>query len=83
MSTALSCASRPDATQQLRQVLAVDILHGHEMRAFEIDDVVDAADVRMRDLPAEAHFIVQASEEDRIACQTCGGAGWRSHCSSR
>ena len=56
-----------DAAQQAREVLAVDVLHGHEVRAFPVDDVVDAADVRMRDLAAEAHFVVQAAEQDRVA----------------
>jgi hypothetical protein len=42
------------------------------VRAVGFDDVVDAADVRMSDLPAEADFVVQALEENRIAREARG-----------
>ncbi len=50
ISSALSCRQPADAPQQRRQVLAVDVLHREEGGALELADVVDAADVRMRDL---------------------------------
>jgi len=54
-----------DAVEQASQVFAVDILHRDEVGAFPIADVVDAADVRMRDLPPEADFVV---EEIELGC---------------
>src|SRR5690242_16912904 len=44
----------------------------HKVRAVPLDDVVDAADIWMRDLPAQTHVIVKATEEDRIARQASG-----------
>src|SRR6202008_3074892 len=61
-----------DAPQQLGQILAVDVLHRHEVRAFPIDDVVDAADIRMRDLASEADLVVQPPQQNRIASQSRG-----------
>ena len=61
-----------DAPQQLREVFAVDVLHRDEVLPFPVDDVVDAADVRMRDLATETHFIVQSAEEDRVAREAGG-----------
>ena len=46
----------PDAAQQRRQILAVDVLHREEVPPLDLADVVDAADVRMRDPPRVAHL---------------------------
>src|SRR6185503_19287794 len=39
----------------------------HEMRAVRFDDVVDPADVRMRDLAPEAHLVMEPLEIGRVA----------------
>ena len=56
-----------DPLQQRREVLAVHVLHGQEVAAFDLADVVDAADVRVRDLPREAHLRVEPREERLVA----------------
>jgi hypothetical protein len=61
-----------DAAEQTAEVFAVDVLHGHEVRALPFHDVVDAADVRVRDLAAEADLVVQTAEERRVARQSRG-----------
>ena len=53
----------PDPLEQRRQVLAVHVLHREEVAAFDLADVVDAADVRVRDLPREPHLGVEAREK--------------------
>ena len=42
-----------------RELLAVHVLHREEGVPVDLVDVVDAADVRMRDLPRHPHFAVQ------------------------
>ena len=49
-----------------REVLAVDVLHRQEQVAVGLADVVDAADVRVRDLPRRAHFVVELREPRRV-----------------
>ncbi len=56
-----------DAPQQRREILAVDVLHRQERAAVDLVDVVDAADVRVRDLPRHADFGVQLRQPRRIA----------------
>ena len=53
----------PDPLEQRREVLAVHVLHREEVAAFDLADVVDAADVRVRDLPREPDLGVEAREE--------------------
>ena len=45
---------RPMRRSSEREILAVDVLHRQEGVPFELVDVVDAADVRMRNLPRHA-----------------------------
>ncbi len=45
-----------DAPQQGREVFAVHELHGQEVVAVDLVDVVDATHVRMRDLPRRRHL---------------------------
>ena len=59
----------PDPPQQRRQVLAVHVLHRQEGVAVDFVDVVDAADVRMRDLPRHPHFVVELHQPRRIAIE--------------
>ena len=50
-----------------REILAVDVLHRQEQLAVDFADVVDAADVRMRDLPRGPHLVVELRQPRRIA----------------
>ena len=52
----------PDALQKGREVLAVDVLHREVLLSVHLGDVVDAADVRVRDLPGDADLGVEAIE---------------------
>ena len=55
-----------DAQQQRRQVFAVHVFHGDERHAFDLADVVDAADVGVRDLARHAHLAVEALQQTRV-----------------
>jgi len=45
-----------DAADQRGQVFPVQVLHRNEVRAFQESDVIDAADVGVRDLPGDTHL---------------------------
>ena len=64
----------PDPPQQRRQVLPVDVLHRQEGRAVDFADVVDAADVRMRDRARAAHLGEKPRRARRVALDV-GAAG--------
>ena len=51
-----------DAAQQRAEILAIHELHGDVVQAFGDADVVDAADVGVRDLARDADFVVEARE---------------------
>ncbi len=51
-----------NAPQQRREILAVDVLHREEVLAADFADVVDAAHVRMGDLPREPDFLMEARQ---------------------
>ncbi len=51
-----------DAPQQRREILAVDVFHREEVLAAGFRDVVHAADVRMRDLPRQPDFLMEARQ---------------------
>ncbi len=55
-----------DALEQRREILAVHVLHRQERRAVDFVDVVDAADVGVRDLPRHADFGVELGQARRI-----------------
>ena len=61
-----------DAFQKRRQILAVDVFHREEVAAFEFADIVDAADVGMRNLPGDAHFRKQPLAPHGIVCKRLG-----------
>ena len=46
-----------DAPEQRGEILAVDVLHRQEVAPVDVADVVDAADVRMRDLPGDLDLV--------------------------
>ena len=52
----------PDAAQQRREVLAVDVLHREVRPAVDLADVVHAADVLVGDLARDAHLVVELRE---------------------
>jgi hypothetical protein len=56
----------PDAPEQRREILAVDVLHREEAAAVGVAEVVQAADVLARDLPGDAKLVVKLPEP-RIA----------------
>ena len=58
-----------DAPEQGRQILAVHVLHRQKQMAVGFADVVDAADVRMRDLPRRPRFVVELRELLRVLLQ--------------
>jgi hypothetical protein len=61
-SVALSAGRRPDAAQQARKVLAVEVLHRKEVQAVHETDVVHAAHVGVADLAGDADFVAEAGE---------------------
>ena len=48
--------------EQRREILAADVLHRQERLAVGLADVVDAADVGMRDLPRDADLAAKARQ---------------------
>ncbi len=57
----------PDPPEQRRQILPVDVLHRQEHAAPNVADVVDTADVGVRDRPRVAHLGEQAVAGRRVA----------------
>ena len=55
-----------DATQERRQILAVDELHRQERQSIDLTDVVDTADVGVRHLPGGANLFQQTLVQRRI-----------------
>ena len=58
-SIALSCGQPADPAEERREVLAVDVLHRQEVQPVDLAEVVDAADVRVRDLPRDPHLVAE------------------------
>ena len=52
-----------DAAQQRAEIFAIDVFHGKKRLAVDFADVVDAADIGMRDLARDAHFVVEARQQ--------------------
>ncbi len=61
-----------DAFQEGGEVFAVYVFHREERMPVDFVDVVDAADVRMRDLARHSNFAVQLRESRRIAVHVGG-----------
>ena len=61
-----------DAAQQRRKVLAVDVLHGEKVLAIDLADVVNAANIGMRDLAGVTHFSMKPGESRGIILQRGG-----------
>ena len=58
-----------DASQEARQVLAVNELHGQEVHPVRLLDVVDAADVGVRDAACQPDLRQQSLESPGIATE--------------
>ncbi len=56
----------PDAPQQAAEVLAVHILHRNERGALSLSNVVNAAHVRMRDLPSDGNLAMKPLQQPRF-----------------
>jgi len=55
-----------DAPQQAREILSVDVLHRDEMGPLPFEDVVKAADIRMRHLASDPYLGMQVLEASVI-----------------
>ncbi len=61
-----------DATQQRAEVLALDVLHGEELKALDFTDVVYPTNVGMSDLTGHAHFAPKPFERVSVVCELIG-----------
>ena len=73
ISSAAVLGEAADALEERREILAVHVLHRQERRALDLVDVVDAADVGVRDLPRHADFGVELGQARRILVDV----GWQ------
>ena len=75
-----------DAADQRREILAVHVFHRQERVPLVLADVIDAADVGMRDLPRHSHFRVELRQARRIVVESAvrnfNATGWPSFKSS-
>ena len=51
-----------DAADQRGEVLAIEVFHRKEVRSFDEADIVDAADVGVRNLAGDAHFVAESRQ---------------------
>ena len=58
-----------DAAHQRREFFAFDVFHRKKMTAIDLADVVNAADIFVRDLPCHAHLAMKARQRRAIAQQ--------------
>ena len=61
-----------DAPQQRRQFFALDEFHRKKMAAIDLADVVNAADILMRNLARHAHLAMKARERGGVTQQMIG-----------
>ena len=57
-----------DAPQQRAQVFAIHVFHREEVQPFDFAEVVDAADVGMRDLPGDADLVAESRRAPASFC---------------
>src|SRR5271165_4840023 len=60
------------AAQQRRQVLAVDVLHGEKVLPVHFTDVVNATDIRVRNLAGITHLSMKSCEGRRVVLERGG-----------
>src|SRR5579863_54797 len=56
-----------NASQQRRQIFAVNILHGEEVVALDIAHVVHAANIGVRNASRDPHFVLESLKQSLIA----------------
>jgi hypothetical protein len=56
-----------NASQQRVQIFAIDVFHRKVRKAFHLTDVINAANIGMRDLARDADFVVKARQRFWIA----------------
>src|SRR5262249_25483190 len=61
-----------DTTEERGQILSVHELHREGVLPLDLADVVDAADVRVRDLPCGPDFVEEAAEPRRVPSERLG-----------
>ena len=54
------------------KVFTLDVLHGEELKAFDLTDVVYPTNVWMRDLPRRAHFTTKPFERALVLRELLG-----------
>ena len=59
----------PAGLEQVREIVTVDVFHREKGLSVGFPDVVDPADIRMRDLPREADLIVELRQTPLVACE--------------
>jgi hypothetical protein len=58
-----------DATKRRREIFAADVLHREIEETGDFTDVVDATDIRVRDLARDSNLVVKLSEASGIPLQ--------------
>ena len=61
-----------DAAQERSQILSVDELHREEMTTLDLAHIVDAADVRMRNLPGDPNLVEEPPQAARLPLERAG-----------
>ncbi len=61
-----------DSFEKPGQVLAINELHGEELKSVCFADVVDPADIRMRHLAGDPNFLAQSSQRRGVPSQRFG-----------
>ena len=61
-----------DAAEQRREILAVDVLHRQEMLSVGLAQVINPADVRVRDLTRDANLVVEPGQRRRLGRHRTG-----------
>ena len=61
-----------DPANQRRQILPVHVFHRKEHLAFDLAEIVNAADVGMRNLARDANFVAEARQSGFIAGDALG-----------
>ena len=68
-----------DAAQQRAEVFAVDVLHRKVRLAFDFAEVVNAADIGMRDLAGDAHLVVETAASTAASFRSAAGRNLSAH----
>ncbi len=61
-----------DPADETTEILAVDVLHGKEVQAIDLAEIVDAADVGVSHLTGEADFVAETLDGGFVVRQGFG-----------